>query len=272
MKRWYNRILALLLAAGTLLSLCACGGNTGTYGINTLETLVDQEYSIAFRTDDPLYFYVVGALEVLAAKGTTEELTRKWFGDSITTFSKNAAALDHYDIPRNRTLTIGADIDSFPMAYSSNGTYWGFDIELATAVCQQLGWKLAIQEIEKEDVYIELMSGNIDCAWGGIALDDSMVASARYTQFGPYVENDIVVAARSSAGIWNTLKLNGKSLCMPTTTEATDALNSDQKLVKRLGQVTRLAGGTMECFEYLYAGKCDVILTDSTAVYYYNCH
>jgi len=51
-----------------------------------------------------------------------------------------------------------------------------------------------------------------------------------------------------------------------------DALNTDQKLIKRLGQITRLAGGTTECFAQLYAGKCDAVLTDSTALYYFNSH
>ena len=55
-------------------------------------------------------------------------------------------------------------------------------------------------------------------------------------------------------------------------TEAMSALETDPKLAKRLGQIIRLAGGTMECFEYMYSGKCDVVLTDSTALYYYNCH
>lgn len=57
-----------------------------------------------------------------------------------------------------------------------------------------------------------------------------------------------------------------------STPEALAALNTDEKLVNRLGQITRLAGGTTECFEYLYAGKCDVVLTDSTALSYFNCH
>ena len=59
---------------------------------------------------------------------------------------------------------------------------------------------------------------------------------------------------------------------MCSTNEAMDALMSEGKLHKRLGQITRLAGGTTECFEYLYSGRCDAVLTDSTALYYYNCH
>ena len=66
--------------------------------------------------------------------------------------------------------------------------------------------------------------------------------------------------------------LSGKRLAMSSTPEAMDALNTDPKLIKRLKQVTRLAGGTTECFEYLYAGKADAVLTDSTALYYFNCH
>ena len=66
--------------------------------------------------------------------------------------------------------------------------------------------------------------------------------------------------------------MKGKTLAMPSTTEAMNALNSDSRLASRLGNVIRLVGGTMECFNYLYSGKCDAILTDSTAILYYNCH
>ena len=45
-----------------------------------------------------------------------------------------------------------------------------------------------------------------------------------------------------------------------------------EKLANRLGQITRLAGGTTEFFEYLDAGKCDAVLTDTAALYYYNSH
>ncbi len=129
-----------------------------------------------------------------------------------------------------------------------------------------------MQPIEKENVYIELSSGNIDVAWGGIAVPKEDVEAGNFTVYGPYIHNDIVIASRNGASVWNRLRLNGRKMCMPSTPEAMDALNQDPKLTKRLGQITRLAGGTTECFSYLYAGKCDVVLTDSTAVDYFNCH
>lgn len=265
-----KKTVALLLVLCMCASLCACGGSS--YGVKTVMTLVEQEYSLAFRNGDDTYMYVTAALETMAAEGTVDSLTAKWFGERIVNFEKNPEALTNVGMPAPRDFIIGVDINSFPMAYIANGAYWGYDIELATALCERLGWTLKIQPIEKENVYIELSSGNIDCAWGGIALNQEEIAAEKYTQYGPYVENDIVVASREGSSVWNSLKLAGRNMAMCSTPEAMEALMTDEKLSKRLGQITRLAGGTTECFEYLYSGRCDAVLTDSTALYYYNCH
>ncbi len=264
-----KRALCLLLALCLCLSCAACGGS---YGVREVQTLVEQDYSLAFRTGDPLAMYVAAALEVLSYEGTVNELSVKWFGDRIVEFDRRADALEKTGMPEPRDFIIGMDINSFPLAYISNGEFWGFDVELAMAVCERLGWTLKMQAIEKENVYIELSSGNIDCAWGGIALDEAEVESGLYVQYGPYVHNDIVVASRNGTRLWNRLMLSGKTMAMPSTPEATAALESDAKLAKRLRQITRLAGGTVECFEQLYSGRCDAVLTDSTALYYYNSH
>lgn len=265
-----KRVICLLLALCLAFSLAACGD--GGYKVKTLMTLVEQEYSLAFRNDDWLSSYVIGAIEELNYEGKVEELARKWFGSNIISFGKNQDVLSQLPEPGYHKLLLGVDINSFPMAYRQDGNYWGFDVELASAVCQRLGWDIQILPIEKENVYVELYSGNIDVAWGGVALNPSEVEKGQYTQYGPYVENDIVVVAREGSRVWNSMRLSGRNMAMCTTEEARTALESDEKLGKRLGQITRLAGGTTECFAYLYSGNCDAVLTDSTAVYYYNSH
>lgn len=265
-----KKTICILLIICVCLGCTACGGSS--YGVKTVQTLVEQDYSLAFRTNDPTALYVSAAIEELAYEGKVDELAAKWFGDRIIDFDKTANALEKVGMPAPQDFIIGIDINSFPMAYSSNGEYWGYDVELAIAVCEKLGWNLKMQPIEKENVYIELSSGNIDCAWGGVALDPDEVKEGLYVQYGPYVHNDIVIAVRNGTMIWNRLMLSGKSMTMSSTQEALDALAEDEKLVNRLDQVTRLAGGTTECFQYLYSGKCDAVLTDSTALYYFNCH
>ena len=267
-----KKLVLILLVASLLLTMAACGGNGGSYGVKTLQTLVEQEYFLAFRNDDPIYFYVTAAIETLAAEGRVHELTAKWLGEQIIDFNENAEALSQLAPPPPQDFIIGIDVNSFPMAYISNGEYWGYDVELALAVCAKLGWNLKMQPIEKENVYIELSSGNIDCAWGGIAISREEIEKGQFTPYGPYVKNDIVIATRTGSSVWNSMRLNGKNMAMCSTPEALAALNTDEKLAHRLGQITRLAGGTTECFEHLYSGKCDTVLTDSTALYYFNCH
>ncbi len=269
MKKAICLVLALVLCFG----LCACGLGSSAYGVRTIKTLVQQEYSLAFRMNDPTADFVIAALEVLSARGTVDELAIRWFGSRIIDFDSNEKALEQVteeNFPRD--FIIGIDINSFPMAYITDDRYWGYDVELAMAVCELLGWTLKIQPIEKENVYVELSSGNIDCAWGGIALDAREVAQGKYLRYGPYVKNDIVIATRNGTMLFNRLMLQGKSLAMPSTPEALEALNTDSSLSTRLGQITRVPGGTPECLKMLLSGKCDVILTDTTAIAYSNCH
>ena len=265
-----KKAICILLIICMALGCTACGGSS--YGLKVIQTLVEQDYSLAFRTDDPTASYVIAALGTLAAEGKVAELSMKWFGEKIVEFKKTPGALEKLGPVPERDFIIGVDVNSFPMAYIANDEYWGFDVELAIAVCERLGWNLKIQQIEKENVFVELSSGNIDCAWGGIALDEKETAKGKYLQYGPYVHNDIVIAARDGSFIWNKLMLSGKKMVMSSTPEALAALESDEKLAQRMSQITRLAGGATECFQYLFAGRCDTILADSTALYYFNCH
>ncbi len=267
MKKNLCAVLALLM----LLGLCACG-DTLSYKVRSAVTLVEQEYSLAFRNDDPLRSYVVAAIEELNAEGRIAELSRKWFGRDAVDFGKKEDALSALEPPAAHKLLLGVDINSFPMAYMQGGNYWGFDVELAGFVCEKLGWTLQVIPIDKENVYVELYSGNIDVAWGGVALDQKELDAEKYTQYGPYIENDIVIAVRDGSRVSGASGLKGLTVAMPTTPEARAALETQPKLMDSLGQITRMPGGTADCFAALYAGDCEAVLTDSTAMLYYNSH
>ena len=59
-----KKIVCIILILCLCLSCCACGA--GGYGVKTVLTLVEQEYSLAFRNDDGIYFYVTAAIEQLS--------------------------------------------------------------------------------------------------------------------------------------------------------------------------------------------------------------
>ena len=109
MKKTKKTLLSLILLTALCLSLCACGSSP-TYGVSTIVTLVPQEYSLGFRNDDPIYFYVTAALETLAAEGVVDQLTAKWFGQNIITIDKNAEALSRLTPPDPRVFIIGLNL------------------------------------------------------------------------------------------------------------------------------------------------------------------
>ena len=61
--------------------------------------------------------------------------------------------------------------------------------------------------------------------------------------------------ARDTEYILKLIEEHGMATAQDIFAAREAALNSDERLAKRLGQVTRLAGGTTECFDFLYAGK-----------------
>lgn len=256
-----KRIICLALAVILVFGLCACGGS-GKYKV--VKTLGTQEYSIGFRNGDSTYHYIDRALKELSYEGAIDELCYKWFGDDSTvSFPKKKNAMKDIGYVEPRTFIIGVDLDSFPMCYSNGVEYEGFDVELAQKVCDKLGWVLKVQPIHSEDAYIELNSGNIDCAWGGVVLDKEC---PDYTILVTYMSTDLVLAGKSSSGG----SVRGKVLYMGTTQYCLDVMEDSGSVSRKLGQITRVQGGTTDYFNALDNGKCDLILTTEAAVEYYN--
>ena len=124
-----KKLVCIILVFCLCASLCACGG--GGYGVKVVQTLVEQDYSLAFRNDDPIYYYVKAAIETLNAEGKVRELAYKWLGDDLIKFDSDPNALTELGMPEPQVFVIGADINSFPMSYITSGPVWGCDVELA---------------------------------------------------------------------------------------------------------------------------------------------
>ena len=231
MKNRIRKVVCMLLSICMCLFLTACGSGGG-YGVKAVMTLVDQEYSLAFRNDDPIAYYVIGAIQALTDEGKMDELAVKWFGQRVISFPKTEIRLENMPEPGYREFIIGVDINSFPLAYAANGEYWGFDVEFAVAVAQKLGWHIKMQSIEKENVYIELSSGNIDCAWGGLALDpdeETVVVSAIPAGFTE--KNDTVTVTAENLNLRSSPSSESKDTIVTAVSKGTQlkrvAVSSD---------------------------------------------
>lgn len=95
------------------------------------------------------------------------------------------------------TLVIG--ITEFePMDYQdANGSWIGFDADMATVFAESLGVTVAFKVIEWDNKVAELNDRSIDVVWNGMTLNDEIRAAMETSR--PYFNNAQVVIVRADA-------------------------------------------------------------------------
>ena len=269
-----KKLTALLLCLALLLSATACGKQVGGYKV--VRTLGEESYCIGYRVGDQVALYVDAALRTLEADGTVHNLAMQWLGVDNTAMEGDENALESLGKIPKRTLIVGVNESCFPLSYYDGEAFAGFDIALAEAVGARLGWKVRFQAIARSDIYIQLSSGNVDCIWGGMPMDDINLddrgnekpISQQLAVSEPYLQNEIVLITRADTDYKTTGSLRGATLMMDSGSQYMDALEISG-LQDRFGQVERVNGGAPQCCEGLNSGQCATILTDSVALAYY---
>lgn len=89
-------------------------------------------------------------------------------------------------------LVVGLDDTFAPMGFrDEDGNLVGFDIDLATAVGEELGVSVKFQPINWDSKYMELESKNIDCIWNGMSITSE--TQEKLTLSNKYLNNKIII-------------------------------------------------------------------------------
>lgn len=123
-------------------------------------------------------------------------------------------------------LIMGLD-DSFPpMGYrDEDGNIVGFDVDVATEVCNRMGVELVLQPISWSAKVMELNSGNIDCIWNGFTITEELQKQITFSE--PYLSNTQVIVVRGDSDIQTLDDLAGKSLGVQAGSSAVAALDEN---------------------------------------------
>ena len=109
------------------------------------------------------------------------------------------------------SITIGFDNTFVPMGFEEmNGQYTGFDIDLAEAVSEKLGFKVQFQPIDWDMKETELQNGTIDAVWNGYSATDERREKVAFSI--PYMENQQVLVAKKSQHIHSVEDMKDKTL------------------------------------------------------------
>ncbi len=218
-----KKLISLLLAAGMAASLAACGA-TATVSESAAESAAD-------------------AASTAEAAETEAE----------------AADSDLAYIQDKGTMTIGYTVYA-PMNYTDeNGEFVGFDTELATAVCEQLGVEPEFVEINWDTKIVELDAKSIDCIWNGMTLTDDIMANTACTQ--AYAKNAQVVVMKADAGYTSTADLVGKTVVAEAGSAGETTVQEDENL-SQADYVSKSV--QTDCLMEVAAGTADAAVLDLT--------
>lgn len=125
----------------------------------------------------------------------------------------------------SETFKVGFDAEYPPYGYmDDDGTYTGFDLEMAEAVAEYYDWDIELIPIEWSAKDMELNSGNIDCIWNGFTINGR---EELYTWSDAYVENSQVIVVAVNSGISTFADLSGKVVGVQSGSAALGLLQTD---------------------------------------------
>lgn len=171
-------------------------------------------------------------------------------------------------IKDNKKLILGLDDSFAPMGFrDSSGNIVGFDIDLATAVCEKLGVELVLQPIDWKTKEVELNTKNIDCIWNGFSVTDERLQNL--TMSIPYMDNSISLVVVNGSQIKTMADMAGKKLAVQSGSSAEEALNEEENKAFKdsLGEVISLSDYTTALLD-LETGSSDAVLMDSVMANY----
>jgi len=258
--------LALLFTA---LTACSDAPDPGPPVPVVIEEAVDTlPFGIVFRQGNAaLRDQVWAALQALSADGTVEQIARSWFGYDPTTIPADPYATAELEDVRERRLIVGIDAAAAPMSYLDNfGAFRGFDVDLARAVGDYFGWEVDFFPITWTDREMELVSGNVDCIWGGLTLTDHILERMEHTE--SYMENRQVLLTMSDSGITTLRGMRGGRLALRQGSASELALEQNPGFRDHLEAIILHECLTVS-LDFLRQGLVDAVLMYETSARYY---
>lgn len=256
-KSW--RGMALALAILLCFSLTGCG-STRVPGYEVISRLDSEEFTVAFRYEDPICDIVTAAMEELAAEGLFSRLSLEYLGADYSCLEGQSGALKSLpmEIPAEKTLLVGVQNGASPLSsQDDSGNFIGMIPDLVQAVAEKLGWSVVYTPVYSENAPIQLASGNVDCVWVPASYSAN---STEYSVSPGWLENAHLLVVRQGSGLHKVRDLKKHNVGVTDST----SLNALKNNTKIFDAVTIWNYGDIRsCFTALASGDCDALVVDS---------
>ena len=166
---------------------------------------------------------------------------------------------------KKEQFVVGFDQEFPPMGFvDDDGSYVGFDLDLAKEVADRLDMEYVAQPIAWDSKDQELESGNVDCIWNGFTINGR---EDDYTWTDAYMNNDQIVLVNPDSGITTLADLEGKTVCVQKDSSGLAALTDNTELSDTFGDIVQVDSYLNAIME-LESGAVDAVVMDELVAYY----
>ena len=168
------------------------------------------------------------------------------------------------DAGKPKVLKIGAAMTFVPFEFQAEGKkdFVGFDIDLAKALANQMGYKVEFQNISFDGLIPALEAGTIDMIVSGMSITEERSKKVMFSK--PYYKSGLtIVVNKENTDITGFIDLQGKSIAVQTGSTAAEE-------VKKIKDTkVREYKSSAETYMELKAGNVDAVVNDLPVNEYY---
>jgi len=150
-----------------------------------------EDYAIAFAKENTkLQKEVNGALKELIADGTVDSIIKNFIGDD----TKGKSPYAPKDVKTKGTLVMGTNAAFEPYEYVEDGKVVGIDASIAQAICDKLGYKLEIKDMEFDSLLTAVSTGKVDFVMAGMTVTEERLKEVNFSD--PYTTATQVIIVK----------------------------------------------------------------------------
>ena len=161
-----------------------------------------------------------------------------------------------------KTLTMATNVAFPPYEFYENEKPAGIDVEIATAICEKLGYKLDIMDIEFGAILGAVSSGKADFTMAGLTVTDERKQSVDFSD--AYAMAQLAILANADSGVASIDDLNQPGKKVAVKTGSTGDVYATKNLTN--AEIVRLADESA-CVTEVVQGKADGFLYDQLTIY-----
>ena len=210
-----------------------------------------------------------GSAASAASSGSAESAAASAEASGSAAAADASASAASTDTAAATSLVVGFDAEYPPYGFmADDGSYTGFDLDLAKAVADANGWTFEAKPIDWDAKDVELDSGNISCIWNGFTMEGR---EGQYAFSEPYMINEQVIVVKADSGMTTAADLADKKVVTQAGSAALEVLtDGDQaELAKTFaGGAPQTIADYNNAFLQLDSGAVDAVACDLSIAAY----